>query len=360
MGRSDCAVWVPEQDHFLLGVLREHKDGGFQGHNGGFRQDAFNDAADRLAADWQAKIRDDPSLRYQGPQKTGEMCKNRYSTLKTERNTVKTLQGYSGFGWDAQQGVVTAPPAVWAQLLASPGNKKRFGKWKTKSFPYMDDMDYLVDGQAATGAAAFHPAAGIVHVLAPTPAPAASHPPAPQADAESDEDEGGDEDNVLEGGLDNEANIQPSQPPPPSSAAPPHPTLPLSSSSTTPAPAPTSSIVRKRLHADQGPDDERPAKRAHRSASHGKGTNSDAAFAMADATRALALRFGMEDSNASPPRKAQAIAQIQADNQLSPTSLTRAFMLVCRETSVADIYTSITDMDRRTDYLLSEIDASPP
>ncbi|KAL1671256.1 hypothetical protein EV122DRAFT_285142 [Schizophyllum commune] len=257
------------------------------------------------------------------------------------------MQGYSGFGWDAQQGVVTAPPAVWAQLLASPGNKKHFGKWKTKSFPYMDDMDYLVDGQAATGAAAFHPAAGIVHVLAPTPAPAASHPSAPQADAESDEDEGGDEDN-------------PSQPSPPSSAAPPHPTLPLSSSSTTPAPAPTSSIIRKRLHADQGPDDERPAKRAHRSASHGKGTNSDATFAMADATWALTLCFGMEDSNALPPQKAQAIAQIQADNQLSPTSLTRAFMLVRWETSVADIYTSITDVDHHTDYLLSEIDASPP
>lgn len=79
---------------------------------------------------------------------------------------------------------------------------------------------------------------------------------------------------------------------------------------------------------------------------------------MADATRTLARTFMQDELNVSPQHKAHAIALLQEDAQLSLTSLTKAFMLVRQNTSIADIFSTIKDSDTRTSYIMAELDAS--
>ena len=50
MASYDATIWALWQDFLLLLVLREFKDAGYQSDNGGFRMDAFNEVAARIAA----------------------------------------------------------------------------------------------------------------------------------------------------------------------------------------------------------------------------------------------------------------------------------------------------------------------
>jgi hypothetical protein len=59
---------------------------------------------------------------------------------------VKELQGESGFGWDSERKMVTAPPNVWANFVARKNNSDAL-TWQDKSFPYFDDLFALYDGE---------------------------------------------------------------------------------------------------------------------------------------------------------------------------------------------------------------------
>lgn len=51
----------------------------------------------------------------------------------------------SGFGWDSNRMMVTAPPDVWATMEARKNKDALF--WREKSFPYYDDLFALYDGE---------------------------------------------------------------------------------------------------------------------------------------------------------------------------------------------------------------------
>lgn len=67
---------------------------------------------------------------------------------------MKKLRGQSGFGWDDERQMVTAPSDVWDEYLKTHPKAK---PWRKKTYPLFEDMAELVDGVIATGKAAFNP-----------------------------------------------------------------------------------------------------------------------------------------------------------------------------------------------------------
>jgi hypothetical protein len=56
------------------------------------------------------------------------------------------LSAESGFGWDPDRMMVTAPDVVWKSLEAR-RNKEALLRWRDKSFPYYNDLFALYDGE---------------------------------------------------------------------------------------------------------------------------------------------------------------------------------------------------------------------
>ncbi|KAI0364833.1 hypothetical protein BV20DRAFT_927542, partial [Pilatotrama ljubarskyi] len=86
--------------------------------------------------------------------KTSQSCKDRFLTVRPW----VLYQGYallmiklreqSGFGWNEDEHLVTAPDGVWEKYLeAHPAARK----WKKTPFTLYDEMAALVDGTSATG-----------------------------------------------------------------------------------------------------------------------------------------------------------------------------------------------------------------
>jgi len=72
--------------------------------------------------------------------------KQKEQDLKKDFRAVKDLQEESGFGWDSNRMMVTAPKSVWMGL-AERRNKDSLLRWRDKSFPYFDDLYALYDGE---------------------------------------------------------------------------------------------------------------------------------------------------------------------------------------------------------------------
>jgi len=72
--------------------------------------------------------------------------KQKEQDLKKDFRAVKDLQEESGFGWDSNRMMVTAPESVWMGL-AERRNKDSLLRWRDKSFPYFDDLYALYDGE---------------------------------------------------------------------------------------------------------------------------------------------------------------------------------------------------------------------
>mmetsp|Transcript_13574 Transcript_13574/g.12296 ORF Transcript_13574/g.12296 Transcript_13574/m.12296 type:complete len:339 (-) Transcript_13574:147-1163(-) len=68
--------------------------------------------------------------------------------LKKKYQTFKALKENSGFGWDDNRKVPTAPDNVWNSYIESHKNAKEF---RYKSFPFYDDLDKIYTGSIATG-----------------------------------------------------------------------------------------------------------------------------------------------------------------------------------------------------------------
>lgn len=79
---------------------------------------------------------------------TNDQLTNRFSYLKTEYSTFKALKANSGFGWDADRRLPTAPEDVWERYLAV---HKKAAKFRSETFPFFDVMESILDGCVATG-----------------------------------------------------------------------------------------------------------------------------------------------------------------------------------------------------------------
>ncbi|KAF9073019.1 hypothetical protein BDP27DRAFT_1360517 [Rhodocollybia butyracea] len=308
------AIWSTVDDEVLVTVLKEQKSGGFQTDNGGFHNDAYKAASIKLAFSMATS---------KGPQKTSEMCKTRWGTLKKNLKDVKSIREKSGFGWDAERAIATATDQVWEDLIKS---KPKLKCWRKKSFPLYDQILDLIEGQVATGGSVFFP--GVLGAVGPLEGEAGSE----EEDNNSDEEE-------------DSARVTSSQTPA---------RRPLVQNSSTDFATPAT-VSRKRVPA-MSDLTERPAKRAHGR----KPTQSDAGFEMAEAVRDLA-RSAMGDNNPSvlsPARKTRAIACVENNNELSDNKMIDAFKLIRRDTSVADTYLAIHCVKHRTRFIQAEISAA--
>jgi hypothetical protein len=72
--------------------------------------------------------------------------KQKERDMKKEYRVVKDLSAESGFGWDPDRMMVTAPDVVWKSLEAH-RNKEALLRWRDKSFPYYNDLFALYDGE---------------------------------------------------------------------------------------------------------------------------------------------------------------------------------------------------------------------
>lgn len=117
---------------FLIGLLKDHDVPGFRTHNA-WSKEAWTNIVCRLNAKFGCSF-------------TLNQVKQKEQDLKKDYRVVKELQEESGFGWDNERNMVTAPPNVWASFAARKNNIDAL-TWQDKSFPYFDDLFSLYDGE---------------------------------------------------------------------------------------------------------------------------------------------------------------------------------------------------------------------
>ncbi|PUZ38685.1 hypothetical protein GQ55_9G216300 [Panicum hallii var. hallii] len=130
------AKWSHEMKLFLIGLLKDHDVPGFRTHNA-WSKEAWTNIVCRLNAKFGCSF-------------TLNQVKQKEQDLKKDYRVVKELQEESGFGWDSERKMVTAPPNVWANFAARKNNSDAL-TWQDKSFPYFDNLFALYDGCYAEG-----------------------------------------------------------------------------------------------------------------------------------------------------------------------------------------------------------------
>ncbi|PUZ37469.1 hypothetical protein GQ55_9G122100 [Panicum hallii var. hallii] len=127
------AKWSHEMKLFLIGLLKDHDVPGFRT----WSKEAWTNIVCRLNAKFGCSF-------------ILNQVKQKEQNLKKDYRVVKELQEESGFGWDSERKMVTAPPNVWANFASRKNNSDAL-TWQDKSFPYFDDLFALYDGHYAEG-----------------------------------------------------------------------------------------------------------------------------------------------------------------------------------------------------------------
>jgi len=117
---------------FLIDLLKEHDVPGFRTHNA-WSKDAWTNIVRRVNAKF-------------GTSYSVNQVKQQEQDLKKAYRSVKDLLAESGFGWDTERMMVTAPASVWSSFTARNNNKDAF-HWQDRSFPYYDALSSLYDGE---------------------------------------------------------------------------------------------------------------------------------------------------------------------------------------------------------------------
>ncbi|KAJ3963794.1 hypothetical protein EV361DRAFT_137070 [Lentinula raphanica] len=223
--------------------------------------------------------------------------------LKGNYIAVKFLRDQSGFGWDDELFKVTATAEVWDALLAKPGFKKRYSKWRNKPFKIYEKMAELVDGIYATGENAI---SGGTFAGPPAPPPLRE----PTAHSSDSEDE--------------------------------------PSGITTPAtPAPANNISDAPLYTGR-----QSLKRSH--SKGGRSTpQSRSVDGVAGAINRLSSSF--ESTLNTPQRRRLAIQKFEEDGDFSDQESNAVYRLFQKDISVADTYVEIGKKKRRTNFLRAAI-----
>lgn len=141
-------LWNSERKEALtMAMLERVRGAGVHADNGFKKQD------------WAAitlLFKEKTGLSYSKQQLQSQMA-----ILKKAYSCFKKLKDNSGFGWDSEQQLATAPQATWdAYILAHPDA----AKYRTSTLPFFKELDELFSGKCATGEWAVGPSQ-----LAPTP-----------------------------------------------------------------------------------------------------------------------------------------------------------------------------------------------
>ncbi|BAT11231.1 Os10g0468301, partial [Oryza sativa Japonica Group] len=135
IGTAKRARWSHQMKMFLIELLTDHDVPGFRTQNA-WSKEAWTNIVCRLNTKF-------------GTSFTTNQVKQKEQDLKKDYRSVKDLLDQSGFGWDSDRMMVSAPQSVW-DTFADRKNKDAI-HWRDKSFPYFDDLAPLYDGRYAEG-----------------------------------------------------------------------------------------------------------------------------------------------------------------------------------------------------------------
>ncbi|RHY10142.1 hypothetical protein DYB36_006956 [Aphanomyces astaci] len=148
------ASWTAERDEFLVAALQAQVLKGKRSDSG-FKKEAWAEVTSAI------------NLRFVTMYHTSKI-KSRLDCLKRDYKDVKYLRDNSGFGWNSELQLPTAPDDVWASVIkvdilmihvqsnlsqANP-NCKRF---RSAPFPLFETLAMLLEGSYADGRFAFMP-----------------------------------------------------------------------------------------------------------------------------------------------------------------------------------------------------------
>jgi hypothetical protein len=126
--KKNRANWTEGQTTFLVYMMKEYADAGkFRGQNG-WTKEGWTAMTYRL------------NSKHPGADFTQKQVKDREQRLKQDHNIVKSILEKSGFGWDPEKGVPTAPDEIWDEL------SKEQRKWRYKAFPHYDALYEIYEG----------------------------------------------------------------------------------------------------------------------------------------------------------------------------------------------------------------------
>ncbi|KAJ1265264.1 hypothetical protein BS78_08G065000 [Paspalum vaginatum] len=129
------AAWNPAMEKTLVDLLQDHNTPEYRSQNG-WTSEAWN----KIVKEFHEKEKYVSFTKLQIQDKEKEL-KKAYKLLKEARKQ-------SGASWNNERGMIVAEPAVWANIIKSHPNAKRF---RNKSFPLFEALGELHDGHIAEG-----------------------------------------------------------------------------------------------------------------------------------------------------------------------------------------------------------------
>ncbi|KAJ1275464.1 hypothetical protein BS78_05G137200 [Paspalum vaginatum] len=129
------AAWNPAMEKTLVDLLQDHNTPEYRSQNG-WTSEAWN----KIVKEFHEKEKYVSFTKLQIQDKEKEL-KKAYKLLKEARKQ-------SGAYWNNERGMIVTEPAVWANIIKSHPNAKRF---RNKSFPLFEALGELHDGHIAEG-----------------------------------------------------------------------------------------------------------------------------------------------------------------------------------------------------------------
>ncbi|KAG2367234.1 hypothetical protein BDR07DRAFT_1195468, partial [Suillus spraguei] len=124
-------IWSKaEETAFLEFLLKALPSSG----NGGFKMPTFNQAATNLKEKFKQQ---------RGAEKTGAVCKNKWTALKKAYHSVIEIKCTSGFTWSDENraGITDRKDDVWARFTKSHPHAKPF---MSKGFEHFNIIEQLM------------------------------------------------------------------------------------------------------------------------------------------------------------------------------------------------------------------------
>ncbi|KAG2355079.1 hypothetical protein BDR07DRAFT_1493684 [Suillus spraguei] len=152
---ADRAVWTDTETDQLLLYLFNNWDK--VGDTGNFKDVTYNGAAEAISEYLQS-----------GPQKTGEMCKTKWASLKQTYNAIQKYHQQSGVHWDNTKGANIegeAVGSVWNEYISKKGNSVMW-PFHVSGWRHFERMDNIIpQGSGARGCTGYQPHTAIPPLL---------------------------------------------------------------------------------------------------------------------------------------------------------------------------------------------------
>ena len=138
---ATAASWTDESTKSFVEICdKEKRRGGNTTDNSGFKADGWNRV--------QVEFNTANSVNYSKAQ-----LMSKFSELKAKFKIFTDLKENSGFGWDIELKVPTAPPEVWDKYLDAHPKAKPY---RHKTLLFYDLLEDLFQGKVASGKLASH------------------------------------------------------------------------------------------------------------------------------------------------------------------------------------------------------------